>query len=137
MSKIRKAVDLSGIPEIDLDHIEIRAVTGEDSLDAASRCIPPDGTQLDMNVFGLMMRQQMIIQSIVRYTPRETKVEVVCAAPPVEVAHWSIRTRDFVGDVYDSVNGSTQKERDDFRATLSSTPGSRSDDGDKQTSLAR
>lgn len=125
-----KPVDLSHIPNIDLDFVEVKSCNGEDSLDAASRCVPPDGSTLDMNLFGLMMRNQMIVQSVVSYTPRSTKVKKECLAPPVEASQWSNRTREFVGDVYDAMNGTTTEERETFRKALaSSTPGSKNDAG--------
>lgn len=122
-----KTQDLSKIRDIDLDSITIRDVNGDDMMDAGARCIPPDGGQLDMNMFGLLMRQQMVIQAIVAYTPRGGTPKA-CAAPPVEAVKWNNRTKEYVGMVYDYVNSVETKEREDFQKALAAPPPGSSED---------
>lgn len=128
-----KTVSLAHIKNLDLDSITIRTTNGNDQLDAASRCIPLDGKGVDVNIFGLLMRQQMVIQGITGYTLRSDKIAKTCVAPPVEAVQWSSRTREFVGAVYDHWNGVTRDEADAFQEMLEgkkpgSTPGSSSID---------
>lgn len=124
---ITKTVDLSHIPNLDLDSVTVRSVNGDDSMDAAGRCLPPDGSQLDINMFGLLMRQQMMIQAITNYTLRADKTTKTCVAPPMEAVKWSNRTKEFVGEIYDHVNSVSMDERESFRKALANpqpTPGS-------------
>lgn len=116
-----KPVDLSKIRDIDLDHVTVRDVNGDDMMDASARCVPPDGGNLDGNLFSIMLRQQLIAQAIVDYTPRygENKgVKVVVAGSCQDSLDWSSRTREFVGEIFDYLNGVSGQEREDFRKAL-------------------
>lgn len=121
MANVRKPVDLSKIRDIDLDHVTVRDVNGDDMMDASARCVPPDGGNLDGNLFSLMLRQQLIAQAIVDYVPRhgEHKGQVVTVAGSCQDSlEWSARTREFVGEIFDYVNGVSMQEREDFRKAL-------------------
>ncbi len=125
-----KAVDLSGIRDLDLDHITVKSVNADDMMDAAARCVPPDGGQLDANLFSMALRQQLVAQSIKNYTPRsgdhQGKV-IVAQGSCQDSLNWSSRTREYVGEIFDYINGVGQQEREDFRKALMSTGGSQSD----------
>lgn len=121
MGNVRKTVDLSGIRDIDLNSITIRDINADDMLDASARCIPPDGGQLDGNLFNMSLRQQLIAQAIVEYVPRngdKAGASVPSAGPCRESLDWSARTREFVGEVFEYVNGVSFQEREDFRKAL-------------------
>jgi len=127
---VTKTVDLSGIRDLDLDRVTIRAVNADDMMDAAARCVPPDGAQLDANLFNMAIRQQLVAQSIKDYTPRSGEnvgKVVVVQGSCQESLNWSSRTREYVGEVFDYLNGVGQQEREDFRKALMSTGGSQSD----------
>jgi len=101
----------------------MRTVNGEDTLDSASRCIPPDGTQLDGNIFNLIMRQQILAQAITSFTKLDGTV-APSTGPCLDSLNWSARTREFVGEIFDYMNGVDGDEREDFRkALVGSTPG--------------
>jgi hypothetical protein len=108
-----KKVDLSSIRDIDIKSITVRSVNGEDTLDAAVRVVPGEGQQIDGNIFNIMMRQHMIAQSI-------TEVDGKAVTGPccLESLRWSARTREFVGEIYDFVNGVDPKERENFMKAL-------------------
>lgn len=121
MGNVKKVVDLSGIRDIDLNTVTVRDVNGDDMMDASARCIPPDGGNLDGNLFNLALRQQLIAQSIVDFVPRHgeragSKVEVTGSCQ--DSLDWSSRTREFVGEIFDYVNGVSYQEREDFRKAL-------------------
>lgn len=121
----RKTVDLTKIRDIDLDSVTVRDVNAEDMLDASARCIAPDGSGVDPNLFHLMLRQQMVAQAIVDYVPRggEKAGSLVTVADSCqESLTWSSRTREFVGEIWDYLNAVSQNERDDFRRALAGAP---------------
>lgn len=124
-----KRFDLSRYSDLDVLAITFKSINGEDTLEAASRCIAPNGAQIDSNLFMLMMRQQLVAQSIVEYEladPQGERKVVSCSGPCVEVTKWSSRTREFLGEIFDHLNSVTNEEREDFRSTLvrKLTPGS-------------
>lgn len=125
----KKTVDLKGIRDIDLDSVTVRDVNADDMMEAAARCVPPDGSGLDGNLFNIALRQQLVAQAVVDYVPRtgdRTGQLVPVAGSCQDSITWSSRTREFVGEVFDFLNGVSQDERDAFRKALatSSTPGS-------------
>ena len=87
---------------------------------AAARCVPPDGTPIDGNIFGLTMRQQTIAQAIVSYRKVGNTELVTSTGPCVDSTKWSSRTREFVGEIYDYMNGVGMEEREGFRKALAS-----------------
>lgn len=118
-----RTFDLSKYRDLDIKSVTVRSVNGNDTLDAAARCIPPDGGNLDQNVFVLLMRQQIIAQSILSYTDANGKT-VSCTGPCLDSIGWSARTREFLGEIFDHMNGVSAEEREDFRKSLTSTHGS-------------
>lgn len=117
--------DLSKYRDLDVKALVMRPVNGDDTLDAATRCIPPDGSQVDGNIFNLLMRQQIIAQSITGFTGPDN-VKTICNGPCLESLRWNARTREFMGEIFDHMNGVSRDEREDFQKALatSSTPGS-------------
>ncbi len=111
-----KTVDLSSYRGLEITSVTVRTVNAEDTLEAAARVLPADDKPVDGNVFGLMMRQQMQVQAITGYTTLEGNVRK-CVAP-LESLNWNSRTREYIGEIYDFLNGLTMKERDDFREAL-------------------
>lgn len=121
-----RTIDLSRFRDLDIKSVTVRSVNGNDTLDAAGRCIPPDGKNTDHNVFILLMRQQIIAQSILSYTSADGK-NVSCDGPCLDSINWSARTREFLGEIFDHMNGVSGEERESFRQSLmglGSTPGS-------------
>ncbi len=119
-----RTFDLSKYRDLDIKSVSMRTVNGDDTLDAGSRCIPPDGTPLDGNIFNILMRQQVIAQAITGFTPSEGAA-TVSNGPCLVSLQWNSRTREFIGEVFDYMNGVEASEREDFRKTLAaqSTPG--------------
>lgn len=117
----QKTVDLSGIRDIDLDSVTVRDVNADDMMDAAARCSPPDGGNLDGNLFNMMLRQQLVAQAVVNFRLRGTETTVSCNGSCQESLQWSSRTREFVGELFDFLNGVAQDERDAFRKALTSS----------------
>lgn len=113
-----KTIDLSKYRDLDLDSITMRSLCGEDLIEAAARCIPTDGAPLDGNIFGLQLRQQVIAQSIESYTRRDSKTAKSCPLGSLESTKWSLRTREFVGEMYDYINNAEKDERDSFKKAL-------------------
>lgn len=113
-----KTVDMSKIPDVDLDEITMRGVCSRDTLDAAERCDVPDGTDVDPTVMGIMLRQQMICGAIVSYKLRGSSEQKIVAGPAVEALDWSTRTMEFVGEIYSFLNGVRKDERDGFLEML-------------------
>lgn len=108
-----KTFDLTKYPNLDIKSITMRQINGNDTVEAASRCIPMDGKPLDPQMFSLMMRQQTIVQSIVAINGKR------CEGPPIgDYMGWANRTVEFVGEIHDYMNGMSREERDNFRATL-------------------
>ncbi len=64
-----------------------------------------------------MMRQQQVAQAITGYVD-SAGVSKVCPDGCIESTQWSSRTREFVGEVFDYMNGLSLEERLDFRAAL-------------------
>ena len=122
-----KTVDLREIRDLDLMEVTLRSVNGDDAVEAASRCVPPDGRPVDQNLFGMMIRQQMVAQSIVGFTSIDG-MKIKCTGPCLESLQWSARTREFVGEIFDYLNGVSADERESFQKALApkkeSTPGS-------------
>lgn len=113
-----KTVDLRGIPRIVLDSVTVKETDANDTLDAAARCIPAGGGEISQTTFGLMLRQQILAGSVVSYTRRNGASKELKGQPCLEMENWTTRTREFVGEVYDHVNGVAQEERDAFRKAL-------------------
>lgn len=118
-----RTFDLSKFRDLDVKAVTARSVTGNDMLDASARCAPPDGGQIDQNIFVMLMRQQMVAQSIIGYVDAKGN-SVTCVGPCLESVNWSARTREFLGEIFDHLNGVSQEERLDFRKSLTSIPGS-------------
>jgi len=120
----QKTVDLGKYRDLDIKEVTMRSVNGDDMLDAASRCIPVDGQPIDGNIFNMMLRQQVIAQAIIGYSPIVGE-RVKMSGPCLDSLTWSSRTREFVAALFDHMNGVDADEREDFRKALaSSTPGS-------------
>lgn len=137
MGNVKKPMDLSGIRDLDLDHVTVRDVNGDDMMEASARCVPPDGSNLDGNLFSLMLRQQLVAQAIVDYTPRvgEHKGQVIVTTGSCQDSiGWNSRTREFVGEIFDYVNGVSLQEREDFRKALVGDP--KSTDGSPDAARA-
>lgn len=119
---IKKTVPLAGIRDLDLDSITIRAVNGDDMLDASARCVAPDGSAIDPNLFHMMLRQQLVAQAIVDHVPRHGEkagqTVVTVEGSCQDSITWNSRTREFVGEVWDYVNAVSNQEREDFRKAL-------------------
>ncbi len=119
-----RTFDLSKYRDLDVKSLMMRSINGEDTLDAATRCIPPDGTQIDGNIFNVIMRQQITAQAITGYVDLNG-VSTVSSGPCLESLRWNSRTREFIGEIFDHMNGVSSDEREDFRkALVQSTPGS-------------
>lgn len=114
----QKTVDLRTKRDLDLDEITIRTTNGDDTLDAAARSIPIDGGEIQPNIFGLTMRQQTLAGAIVSFKKRGDSETRTCNGPCLESLKWNSRTREYVAEIYDYLNGVTQEERDGFRAEL-------------------
>lgn len=80
---------------------------------------------MDGNLFNLLMRQQIQAQAITAYVTIEG-VTVPANGPCLESLRWAARTREFIGEIFDYMNGVGGDEREDFRKSLvvQSTPGS-------------
>lgn len=117
--------DLSKYRDLDVKSVSMRTVNGEDTLDAGSRCLPPDGSQMDGNIFNILMRQQIMAQAITAFVSKDN-VSTVANGPCLESLRWCARTREFLGEIFDYMNGVDREEREDFRRALAvqSTPGS-------------
>jgi hypothetical protein len=129
MSAAKKTVDLKSIRDIELDSVTVRDVNADDMMEAAARCVPPDGSALDGNLFSMALRQQLVAQAIVDFIPRvgdRAGMLVTVAGSCQDSITWSSRTREFVGEIFDFLNGVSNDERETFRKALasSSTPGS-------------
>lgn len=111
-NKDTKYVDLSKWRGLSVKSFRVRVTNGEDTLEAASRCVPLDGTMIDGNLFGIQMRQHQLANAVVEVDGR--KIDGPC----LESLKWNSRTRDLLGETYDYLNSITQKQRDDFRAML-------------------
>lgn len=122
----KKTVDLSKLRDLDLDRVTVRSVNADDIMEAAARCVPPDGGALDGNLFSMMLRHQMVAQSVCDFTMRGSGEVVTVQGSCQDSLQWSSRTREFVGEIFDHLNGVAADERDAFRKALatSSTPGS-------------
>lgn len=118
-----RTFDLSSYRDVDVKSVTFRSVNGNDTLDASARCVPPDGGKIDQNVFILLMRQQIVAQSILSYVDANGK-SVTCSGPCLESIGWSSRTREFLAEIFDHMNGVSEEERENFRKSLTSTPGS-------------
>jgi len=114
---ITKTVDLSEIRDLDISEVTMRAVNGDDAVEAASRCVPPDGRPVDSNLFGLMIRQQMVAQSITSFVTVDG-VRTKCNGPCLESLTWAARTREYVGEIFDYLNGVSREERESFQKAL-------------------
>lgn len=112
-----KSVDLSKWRDLDITYITIRETCARDTMDAASRSLPTDGREIQPQEFGLEMRIQAIAGAIVEYADRDGQRRE-CRGPCLEYRDWSNRTREFVGEIYDYLNGMSPKERDDFQKAL-------------------
>lgn len=67
----------------------------------------------------------MVAQGIVSYVGADGARVDCKGAPCTDMMNWSSRTREFVGEVFDYLNGVEAAEREAFRKALSkSTPGS-------------
>jgi hypothetical protein len=122
---MNKQVDLSKIRDLNLDHVEVRDVNADDMMDAAARCVPPDGGALDGNIFNLAMRSEMLAQAIVSFTPRSGENagrKVIVTGSCRESLDWNSRTREFVGEIFDYLNGVSRQEREDFQKALATSP---------------
>lgn len=109
----KKTVDLSGYRDLDITSITMRSVNAEDTLAAAARCTPPDGASIvHPNLFNIMLRQQLLIESIVEVNGKP------CNGPCLEAMTWSTRTREFLGEIFDYLNAIDDKERSDFQKGL-------------------
>lgn len=120
MSREHK-VDLTPLKRVDLKSVTLRITNGEDTIDAAARVVPTDGTPMQPNIFSLQLRYQTVAQGIVAYETADGKV-VRCVGPCVEWVKWGRRTMEYVGEVYDFYNGIENDERADFRKTLEVGP---------------
>ncbi len=117
MSNKNHRIDLSKYHHLDIKSVALRAVNADDMLEAASRCVPPNGSQLDPNMFGIMLRQHLLIQSIAEVD------DVPCNGPCLDFLKWNQRTRDFVGTAYDFFNTVTDAETTDFMTALANPSG--------------
>ncbi len=112
-----KTVDLTPYRDLDIKSIEVRPMTGADTLVAAARCVTPGGEPVVPELFGLMLRQQMIAEAIVAVDGKK------CHGPCIQSVDWNARTREFVGETYDYVNGLSNDEREAFRKALAGASG--------------
>lgn len=119
-----KKMDLRKYGGLDILDIEMRSLNGHDHLDAAARCVPPDGGQIDGNIFVMLLRQQAVAQAIVSYTRLTGELVEMKGQTCLESIGWSGRTREFVGELFDHLNGVRPDEREDFRKALTFIPGS-------------
>jgi hypothetical protein len=111
-----KRIDLSAFRDVDVKSFEIRLTDGNDTLDAAIRCIPPDGQNVDPNLFGVQMRQQLLAGALVAVNDQPVNDD------GQQSISWGERTRQLLGMAYDYHNGLTQKERDLFQSMLEGKP---------------
>lgn len=108
----QRTVDLSRYDRLDIKSITMRETNANDTMDAAARSLPPDGQGISAQQFGLEMRNQAVISSIIGYDGK------TLTGPCMEYMDWSNRTREFVGEIYDYLNGVSDEERTDFRKAL-------------------
>lgn len=111
---IEKFADLSKIKDLDIKSIRMRALNGDDLVVSAGRCAPVgEGATIDATLFSIMLRQQQIAQSII-----EVDGEAI-RGPCLQSIKWSARTRNFVGMIFDSLNGVSDEEAASFMTALS------------------
>jgi hypothetical protein len=127
MSKTEKTMDLRKWRDLDLDEVTVRKTNSKDTMDAAARCVPVDGTGIDAQLFMVLLRQEQLFGAIRTYKLRGvSELKTVPGTSCVEAQLWGNRTREFVGEIYDFVNSMGMEERTDFRKELATglTPGS-------------
>lgn len=112
-----KYVDLSKFRGLDVKSFKVRVTNGNDTVDAAVRCVPLDDKPINNNLFGISMRQQILAAAIVEVDGKPITNPAGCQ----ESIGWNARTREFLGETYDYLNGLTQKEREDFQAMLAAS----------------
>lgn len=114
---VKRTIDLSQY-NLDIKSITMRTVNSQDMLEAAARCVPPDGGDINAYIFQLMHRSQMTIQAI----------EAVDGKPVVgihvQADRWSLQTMEFVREIYDFMNGVESDVRESFRKGLAAAPAS-------------
>lgn len=109
-----KRVDLSKYRGVDVKSVTLRVMRGADIINAATRCIDPNsGKPLEGAQFGMNFRQQQVAAAIVKVDDQPV-IGSVCIA----YFDWSARTHAFIGKAFDFLNGTTDKEDDDFLASL-------------------
>lgn len=115
-----KTVDLKEYRDLDLDSVTLRVTGGTDILDAAARCAPDDDHPIPEAILGITMRQQLIAGSITAFTLRDstTPTLVKGGTACLESLSWSTRTREYVGMIYDHLNGMEKEERENFQEKL-------------------
>ena len=109
-----KTVDFvkMGIRDVSVRSITIKAIDANDMIVAASRCVPPEGTTLDANIFQILIRQHMVLESITEVDGQKL------TGPCLDYLKWEQRTREFVSEIYDFVNYVETDERQNFRKAL-------------------
>ena len=108
-----RTFDLSKFRDLDITSISIKQLTGDDLIMAAERCTLPDGASIDENVFGMLLRNQLIAGAITEVDGKSVK-----GASCQSYLTWNMRTRDFVSRAYDFLNSTVKAERDDFQKLL-------------------
>ncbi len=108
-----RTFDLSKFRDLDIQSFAMVQITGDDIIMAAERCSLGDSTKIDDNVFGMLLRNQMIAGSITEVDGKPVK-GASCQA----YMGWNQRTRDFANRAYDFMNSTTETEREDFQKLL-------------------
>ncbi len=107
-----KFMDLSSYRDLDVKSVKMRSLTGEDMVVAAGRCAPGEGAEMIPAVFSITLRQQQVAQSIIEVDGEPVR------GPCLVSLKWTLRTREFLGMIYDSLNGLATDEREAFQTAL-------------------
>lgn len=111
-----KFVDLSQFRDVDIKSFTMVPTTGDDMIRAAERVIPPGdpGQLMNGQLFGMLLRQQLIAGSIVEVDGQKI-IGNSCQASLT----WSTRTREFVARTFDHLNELSKNELELFDKVLS------------------
>lgn len=104
--------------DLDIKTIKMRTVDSRDAIEAASRCIPPDNGDINAIMFGVMHRHQMVAQAIEEVDGKPT------GGPYVQADRWSLKTMEFVREIYEFMNNVPAETRESFRKELAGSSAS-------------
>lgn len=106
----------SGVKRVDVRAVRMKTINGDDMIVAATRCIPDDNDKpLPGGLFQIMLRQQLITESIKELVEKDG---TIVKPTPARIQKLSKRTVEYIGDIYDFLNGVTRAEQEDFQKAL-------------------